>query len=462
MHIKNLNISAKSSSAIIIFLGWAMDDRPFANLHKDGYDVILIWGTQDEDFAAEYQGIVCQYSQVVVIAWSYGVAVANSLISEKETLRIAVNGTPTPVSDTAGIPRLIFALTLRNISESNILNFYDKTLGQSPMREAFMLNLPQRNPDELKADLVRYKNLPISAPNKMWDKVYIADNDAIIPPANQANAWAGFDITHTDGSHFPDFQEIIDRDIIDKALIARRFAGSASGYETEAEVQLNIAKQLNDLWRNYQNPRSSDVLEIGVGTGFLTRQYSADVDSSRLTLLDLAPVEHIQTAARKAFSDITDIKFVSADAEQYLADCQESSLDTILSSSTIQWFASPRRLFANVAKVLRPGGIAAISTFESGTYEEISSLTGRSLDYHTLEQFVAMLPDSLQVLDSKRETSRITFDNGRNLLKHIKMTGVNALSGTPLSYKKMISLMRQLDECPHLTYRHIYLIIKKL
>ncbi|MGM9844298.1 MAG: hypothetical protein ACI30S_08765, partial [Muribaculaceae bacterium] len=124
--------------------------------------------------------------------------------------------------------------------------------------------------------------------------------------------------------------------------------------------------------------------------------------------------------------------------------------------------ASPRRFFANVAKVLRPGGIAAISTFESGTYEEISSLTGRSLDYHTLEQFVAMLPDSLHVLESKRETSKITFDNGRNLLKHIKMTGVNALSGTPLSYKKTISLMRQLDECPHLTYRHIYLIIKKL
>ena len=153
MHIKKLNNSAKSPSAIIIFLGWAMDYRPFANLHKDGYDVILIWGTQDEDFAAEYQGIVCQYSQVVVIAWSYGVAVANSLISEKETLRIAVNGTPTPVSDTTGIPRLIFALTLRNISESNILNFYDKTLGQSPMREEFMLNLPQRNLAELKADL---------------------------------------------------------------------------------------------------------------------------------------------------------------------------------------------------------------------------------------------------------------------------------------------------------------------
>ena len=459
MYLKKLDNSNINSSLIVIFLGWGMDEKPFADLHKDGYDIALLWGQADANTPEMYSNLISGYKQVVVIAWSYGVATANSLISDRESLRIAVNGTYTPANNTTGIPKHVFAATLRSVSEQNMRKFFSAVAGISPLRKHFMSNLPNRDIEELKSDLQQFGEMENTVPNAMWDKVYIADNDAIIPPANQENAWQGFYAVHTQSSHLPDLQSIIDTDIIDKNIIAKRFAESSGGYESEAEVQKGIAQTLYGFWLKFQNNLNGDLLEIGIGTGFLTRLYAKHYDAEKCMLVDLAPLENIRKIAEKFC--LNGAKCVSGDAEQFLAEAQDSSFDTILSSSTIQWFASPRRFFANVARTLKSGGTAAISTFEPGTFEEISSITGKSLNYYTAEQFEAMLPENLELVFAHKDTATIAFKGGRQLLKHIQNTGVNALGGSPMTYADTVALIKKLDENPCLTYKNVYLIIKK-
>lgn len=462
MHFYSLEHKPNNKSLIIIFLGWGMDEKPFKNLKKDGFDIVLTWGVSDEDTPVMYNELVGRYNRTIVIAWSYGVATANNLISERETLRIAVNGTTSPVSDTLGIPRHLFAMTLKSVSEHNMHRFYTSMMGKSPLRADFMANKPKRDIEEMRIELQKYGEILPQEPNPMWDKIYIAKNDTIIPPANQESLWQDFDIVWTAESHLPDFQQIIDDNVIDKSLIAKRFSESNHSYETEAEVQRQIAATLHDLSREFTNFSNKEILEIGVGTGFLTRLYAKDADSDKISLLDIAPKENIALAAKSAITQPDSVRIISDDAEEFLSLAEnEEAYDIIVSSSTIQWFISPRRFFYNLCKTLRKGGIAAISTFETGTYNEISKFTGRSLTYHTLEQFVAMLPSSLTVEKATRETNVIHFSNGRELLEHIKNTGVNAI-GEPLPYTKTRNLIKSLDENPQLTYKNVYLILRKI
>ncbi len=461
MYFEKINTELTNTSAIIIFLGWGMDSRPFADLHKDGYDIILAWGIPDNNSKSRYDELISQYDNVVVIAWSYGVAVADKFISEAEALRIAVNGTVTPVDNETGIPKHIFAITLRSVSETNMRRFYLSVSGISKLRKHFMSHLPQRSIESLKEDLEAYSHIRSDKPNRMWDKAYIADNDAIIPPANQCKAWEGFEVVHTSESHLPDFQHIIDTEILNKKIIARSFTRSLSSYDGEAIVQKKIADTLYDYWTQYQSLKDVDILEVGVGTGFLTNKYASDKEISHITLVDIASKDDIQKIANKQqLCDKTTV--ISADAEQYLAALPDESFDTVLSSSTIQWFESPKRFFVNVARILRKGGVAAISTFENGNYQEITEMTGRSLNYRSLEQYEAMLPQSLKIEFTMRDKEICEFSDGKSLLKHIKNTGVNALNVMPLSFSQISELIKKLDKSPRLTYRYIYLIVRKI
>ena len=461
MYFQKINNTDGNTSLILIFLGWGMDSTPFLHLKKVGSDIVLAWGIPDADTPRIYADLLSRYKTTAVIAWSYGVVSADSLISDRESLRIAVNGTVTPVDNLTGIPKHVFAITLRSISAENMRRFYSSAAGRSPLRGYFMSHLPERDVQSLKDDLAAYATLRSNSPNKMWDKVFIAANDAIIPPANQEKAWEGFMIKRTDDAHLPDFQRIIDTEIPDKTLIAKSFSRSKGSYEGSAYVQKKIAETLHSYWIRFQDVNNKDILEIGSGTGLMTKTYTDRVDLSRLTLVDIAPYEDIEATIRDIEGG-DKIKVVSADAEEYMSALEDNMFDAVISSSTIQWFESPRRFFFNLNRVLRTGGVAAISTFVSGNYAEIADVAGRTLDYYTLSQYTAMLPETLKTELTVEDSDVCTFENGKSLLKHIKDTGVNALNSTPLSYSQMTELIKQLDMSPRLTYKYIYLIIRKL
>lgn len=447
-----------SRKLIILFAGWAMDESVFSGLEKPGFDIVVMFDYYDEsnDIAAFYSQLSNSYDETTTIAWSFGVAVANNLLTGKESAAIAVNGTPSAVDDKLGIPRHVFAITLRMLNQSNLQKFYD-----SVFVDRIPKALPNRDIENLRKELELMGKYSGKTVSPYWTKCFVSSSDRIIPPKNQLEAWSNNDVTILEKQpHFPDFQAILDNYIIDKNLIGRRFTENVDGYETDAIVQKRVANKLYHMWMTYQNPSDKKILEIGIGTGFLTRLYVNAHISPLSMAVDLADSATLKKTL-KAYGIDYPGKIITADAERFVRECEPESFDTIVSSSTIQWFCRLEDFFNNIKTILKPGGLGVFSTFENGTFQEIKKITGRALNYPTVEKIETILPPELEVLETFSEEHVMEFENGIQLMRHIKSTGVNSL-GHPMPYGETLHLLKSLDKLPRLTYRPIYFILKKL
>lgn len=443
---------------IAIFAGWSMDANPFRGLAMEGLDIVVFYDYTDGDTCC-YAEIKRNYHETAVIAWSYGVAIADSLIDGTESTAIAVNGTTTPVDDSFGIPRHVFAITERRFTPAGLQLFYKNVFGSdfsdSPDR------IPARSFESQKEELHVMGQTRRLTRSPFWRKVYLSDCDKIFPIENMKKAWAGTEQIIMEGTpHCPDFSMIINREIIDKDLIARRFTENVDGYRAHADVQARVADRLIELCCENGISIGPRVFEAGIGTGFLTRRYMAGNHiSADSAAVDLADADILKNALEQDGIHFPG-RIICGDAEHEIATLPDNSMDSVASSSTIQWFCNLRRFFSNTARVLRPGGTALISTYGPGTFEELKTAAGLSLDYISADILRSMIPEDLEIVTLTTEKITITFDCGRELLRYISDTGLNAVS-RPKSYADTRRLISALDSNPRLTYIPIYLIMRK-
>jgi malonyl-CoA O-methyltransferase len=197
------------------------------------------------------------------------------------------------------------------------------------------------------------------------------------------------------------------------------------------------------------------VLEIGSGTGMLTTVLSELVKDRKLTLWDVVD------RAPKGIN----ANFTCCDAELKIAQIPPESYEVIASTSTMQWFNSPAKFLRECARVLSPGGYLVLTTFEVGNLAEISDITGNSLPLLTAEDYELARPESLSVVDMTSMSFDLDFDSPLDALRHMKYTGVNALSrshrGAVSVNKVLENYSMRLDGKWHLTYKPLIMIYQK-
>ncbi|VFR51549.1 Dethiobiotin synthetase [plant metagenome] len=143
-----------------------------------------------------------------------------------------------------------------------------------------------------------------------------------------------------------------------KQGIAARFGQAASAYERHASVQ---ARVVDDIMRRLEAlpwPAAPRILEIGCGSGLLSRRLLARWPEARLTLTDVSAemVAHCRGSADWPAGT----RHLQWDGEHPPADA--GSYDLIVSTLAVQWFDDLNAGLGRLARLLAPGGLLAVAT----------------------------------------------------------------------------------------------------
>lgn len=453
-----------SSSVAILFAGWGMSPTPFKDA-KISQDLLFVWDYNDYSFDTS---VLESYSNIYLFAWSFGVYGASRFATEHPNLpicfKMAINGTLSPIDNFKGIPEKIFRATADTLNEHSLLKFYRRMCASASQYEQFIASKPERDIESLRNELMSVYNTSKKDiyDTFKWDKVVIGLNDLIFPASNQIEAWRGYsdNVIHINDSHMPNnLINIISDNIINKALLKRRFTRKLSEYNKLAVCQQHISQHLYDLWLNSDYRKDRKVLEIGCGTGFLTNLYLPTLNPSTLVLNDLCniPAQYFK-AGNSSYT------FIQGDAELIDFDTN-TKFDYIVSASALQWFENIVNFFDKAYSLLNNDGVIVFSTFGKKNMKEINSITGLSLNYLEIDQLRDILSVNFEILYLNEEESVLHFDTPIDVIRHIKSTGVNSISDEPkwnkTQLKKFTANYNKTDEKYPLTYNPIYIIARK-
>lgn len=247
---------------------------------------------------------------------------------------------------------------------------------------------------------------------------------------------------------------------IDKQLVCRRFQRAAASYDRQALIQERMVEHLLELLSQHSSNPPQRVLEIGCGTGLLTRRLIQRMSGiEELVLNDLVP----DFASRIHIADLA-VQFLPGDIETLSLP---GSFDLIISSSTLHWLHDLERLLVKLAAHLRSGGIVAFSLYGTDNLREIKELTKVALPCPALPEIEAMLCQHFSLMHSSEERVQLHFPSPQEVLRHLRQTGVNALSRSPWNRTKLEQFCTEYRHCfsagsgVALTYHPMYCVAHK-
>ncbi|MCW8916765.1 MAG: methyltransferase domain-containing protein [Magnetovibrio sp.] len=221
-----------------------------------------------------------------------------------------------------------------------------------------------------------------------------------------------------------------------KSRIAQAFSNSADSYEQASQLQAEVAKEVATL-ALADLPSNPRVLEIGCGTGGLTKHLLTQVEGGSFLITDIAP--NMVEKCREACVDKR-ARYLRMDGEHPALEGQE--FDLIVSSLAMQWFADLAAGIERLTAHLVPGGRLVFSTLAHETFAnwrtahtELGLKDGTPI-YPTPQQVDGMWPEGGQGQVSvdliKRE-----YEDAQTFARRLKTIGANtpAQGHRPLSPK---------------------------
>ncbi len=249
----------------------------------------------------------------------------------------------------------------------------------------------------------------------------------------------------------------------DKQRLIKSFARAKETYNKQAFIQKKAAARLLELLLPHLPKKKQTVLEIGAGTGILTKKLLASLPQVRLLHLNDIVVDYWPTLqAELDFAG--ELDFIGGDIEK-IDIAPIYSL--IISSSTLHWLHDFSAFRQKMAKCMNSGAMLAFSLYGPDNLKEIKELTGRGLSYKGLPEICSDLAKDFTILVAEQSLEQCFFPSLQDLLLHLRHTGVNNLSGKKWSrkevkrftveYEKMFTFPRGV----RLSYNPLYLVATK-
>ena len=212
---------------------------------------------------------------------------------------------------------------------------------------------------------------------------------------------------------------------LDKQQVRHNFGRAATSYEKHDVLQQEVQSALIERL-DFYTAEPGRIIDVGAGTGRGTALLKKRYAKAEVIAVDLALP--MLRAAKQHASWLKPFQRVCAEATALpLAD---HSVDVLHSNLCFQWIDDLKALFDECARVLKPGGLLAFSTFGPDTLKELRASwaeadqqphVSRFLDMHDVGD--AMLAAGLRdpVLDVHRYT--LTYSEPRKLLDELQGLG---------------------------------------
>jgi malonyl-CoA O-methyltransferase len=250
-----------------------------------------------------------------------------------------------------------------------------------------------------------------------------------------------------------------------KQQIARHFGAAAPTYDRAARIQARIAVDLADAIAAIAAP--SRILEFGCGTGNLTRALIGHFPQATLVATDLAP--QMAATCRKRLD--TGAGLLSAGMDAELPAFAAGTFDLVCGSLAAQWFSQPHQAFAALGALLRPGGVLALTTLGTDTFQEwraAAALLGLSPaipTYPSLTELDWQRPPGFLVERAKEQRLWDEHPNALDFLQSLRSIGADlpADHARPLSAGALRRILRQVDAQGHVraTYHVLTVLWRK-
>lgn len=220
-----------------------------------------------------------------------------------------------------------------------------------------------------------------------------------------------------------------------KEQIAASFASRAAQYEQHAHLQAEIAAELATMFPELNSP---EVLEIGCGTGLLTRHLVARYPDANLLVTDIAEAMIVQCRAGLNGTGSKRVRFNRLDANRPQLN---ERFDLIATSMTMQWLEDPVQSLRELSGLLKPDGSILYATLAPGCFPEWNEARSSS---KSSNGFIEM-PALPGVLNQK--SHEVSYESATAFLKALKQIGANTpRSGyVPMGPGRLRSSLRELD-----------------
>ena len=196
-----------------------------------------------------------------------------------------------------------------------------------------------------------------------------------------------------------------------KKHVVDSFDAKAGMYNNHSDLQEQIADLLVGHLPDLTQP---EILEIGCGTGRLTKKLIGKYQDASFHITDISP--GMVEQAQQSIQHTNPIQWHVMDGEAVEGN---RSYDLIVSNMAFQWFEHPERSISSLRTLLKPEGRLFFTVPSANSFKEWrSALSELSLSQSTLSTY-----EWQGIL--KEEEIVVDYDTTFNFLRNLKDIGAN-------------------------------------
>ena len=227
-------------------------------------------------------------------------------------------------------------------------------------------------------------------------------------------------------------------------IVEHNFSRYPEKYNNIADTQKKVAAKVADSVTKNLGKECTDLemLEIGCGTGFLTRELMQRFPEADFSVTDISPA--MLDFCKANMPPVKSANFAVCDIT---SECPEGTFDLITSSLAFQWVENMQELMKKLKGLLKPGGSLIFSTLTEGTFANIATIFKNHNIIFPMPKLLTLLElkevaSCFRELSVREEILTESYDSIKDFLDHIHHVGAGNATGEHLSVSDIRGIMR--------------------